>query len=93
MYVIVAEFKLKPDQVEAFARLVEKQAKDSVELEADCHQFDVCQAEDDQPVPALRAVHGQGRVRQARGHGAHVHFRAAVAPMLLERILRGFQKR
>ncbi len=47
MYVIVAELKIQPDKVEAFGRLSDQQAKNSVELEEGCHRFDVCQDESD----------------------------------------------
>ncbi len=47
MYVIVAEFKVKPERVSTFGPLIDRQAKDSVELEQACHQFDVCQSEED----------------------------------------------
>lgn len=94
MYVLVAEFKIKPDQVETFGRLVEKQAKDSVELEADCHQFDVCQGEDD---PARFLLYELYTDRAAfdrhRGMAHTVKFLAEVEPMILERTLRGFHRR
>jgi len=94
MYVLVAEFKIKPDQVEAFARLVAQQAKDSVELEEHCHQFDVCQAEDDPSRFLLYELYTDKAAFDRHGGAAHTtKFRAAVAPMLLERTLRGFHRR
>lgn len=94
MYVIVAEFTIKPDQVEAFARLVERQAKDSVELEEDCHRFDVCQAEDDPSRFLLYELYTDKAAFDRHGGMAHTaKFRAAVGPMLLERTLRGFHRR
>jgi hypothetical protein len=47
MYVLLAELKVQPDKVEDFGRLIDQQAKDSLERERDCHQFDVCQHETD----------------------------------------------
>ena len=41
---LLAELKIQADKVEAFGRLIDRQAKDSVEREKDCHQFDVSKA-------------------------------------------------
>jgi len=94
MYALVAEFKIKPDQVETFGRLIDQQARDSVGLEADCHQFDVCQAEDDPARFLLYELYTDKAAFDRHGGAAHTaNFRAAVAPMLLERSLRGFHRR
>jgi autoinducer 2-degrading protein len=42
-YVIIVEFRAKPDQVEAFAELIDRHAHNSRSLEDDCLAFDVCQ--------------------------------------------------
>ena len=42
MYVVTVKFTLAEGAAEAFMSLMRAQAKNSLELEADCHQFDVC---------------------------------------------------
>jgi autoinducer 2-degrading protein len=42
-YVIVVEFRAKPDQVRAFEDLIDRHAHNSRTLEEDCLAFDVCQ--------------------------------------------------
>jgi (4S)-4-hydroxy-5-phosphonooxypentane-2,3-dione isomerase len=46
-YVIIVEFRAKPDQVAAFAELVDGHARNSRTLEEGCLAFDVCQDADD----------------------------------------------
>lgn len=46
MFAIVAEFTIKPDQIDAFKDLIAWQAERSVADEEGCHLFDVCQDED-----------------------------------------------
>ena len=42
MYVVVVEFTIRPEFVERFRERVRQQARDSLELESECHVFDVC---------------------------------------------------
>ena len=42
-YVIIVEFRAKPDQVAAFAELIDRHAHNSRTLEDGCLAFDVCQ--------------------------------------------------
>jgi Antibiotic biosynthesis monooxygenase len=46
-YVIIVEFRAKPDKVEAFAALIDRHAHNSRTLEDGCLAFDVCQDPDD----------------------------------------------
>jgi (4S)-4-hydroxy-5-phosphonooxypentane-2,3-dione isomerase len=45
-YVIIVEFRAKPDKVEAFAELIDRHAYNSRTLEEGCLAFDVCQDPD-----------------------------------------------
>ena len=47
MFVLVVDLKIKPDQVEGFREMIAEQARRSVADEPGCHQFDVCQEEED----------------------------------------------
>ena len=42
MYVVTVDFTLKPESVNAFRAAIQDQARNSLSLEADCLQFDVC---------------------------------------------------
>ncbi len=42
MFVVIVEFTLKPGFTDKFRERVMRQAEDSLQLEADCHRFDVC---------------------------------------------------
>ena len=46
-YVIIVEFRAKPDKVEAFAALIDRHAHNSRTLEDGCVAFDVCQDPED----------------------------------------------
>lgn len=43
MFVIAVTFKVAPENAGAFNTLVHAQAKNSLEKEQGCHQFDVCE--------------------------------------------------
>jgi quinol monooxygenase YgiN len=47
MYVLVVDFVVKPEHVQAFTAEIVKNARASRETEAGCRQFDVCVAPDD----------------------------------------------
>jgi quinol monooxygenase YgiN len=42
MYVVVVEFTIRLEFVGRFRERVRQQARDSLELESECHVFDVC---------------------------------------------------
>jgi quinol monooxygenase YgiN len=42
-YVIIVEFRAKPDRIQAFAELIDRHAFNSRTLEDGCLAFDVCQ--------------------------------------------------
>ena len=42
MFVVTVKFELVPGAEAAFMPLMHTQAKNSLELETECHQFDVC---------------------------------------------------
>ncbi len=93
MYAIVAEFKIKPEQVKTFARLVLAQGKESVKIEKECHQFDVCQAEDDPSRFLLYELYDDRAAFDRHRQMAHTtRFLAEVKPMLAESSVRGFNR-
>ena len=42
MYVVIVEFTIRSEHAAAFKQRVLQQARDSLELEAECHVFAVC---------------------------------------------------
>lgn len=42
MYIVTVEFVVRPEHVEDFHQAMQQQARNSLRLETDCHQFDVC---------------------------------------------------
>jgi quinol monooxygenase YgiN len=66
-YVIIVEFRAKPDQVEAFAEMIDRHAHNSRTLEDGCLAFDVCQDPDD---PARFVLH-----EAYRDQAAHLEHR------------------
>ena len=47
MFVVVVNFRITPEHVAEFAIAVQKQARNSLTLEDDCHVFDVCAADNE----------------------------------------------
>lgn len=93
MFVLVAEFKIRPDKVEEFGRLIDRQAKESLELEPDCHQFDVCQAEGDPSKFLLYELYSDRAAFEKHRSMSHtVKFLGEVDPMIAERSIRGFNR-
>ena len=94
MYVLLAELKVQPDKVEAFGRLIDRQAKDSVEGEKDCHQFDVCQQETDPSVFLLYEIYSdKAAFDQHMKMPYTTQFFAEASPMIAGRNIRGFKRR
>ncbi|WP_423824085.1 putative quinol monooxygenase [Salinisphaera sp. SPP-AMP-43] len=40
-FIVIAEFQVKPDELDRFLELAHEDARQSLTHEADCHQFDV----------------------------------------------------
>ena len=83
-YVIIVEFRAKPDWVEAFAELIDHHAHNSRALEDGCLVFDVCQDPDDPVRFVLYEVY-----RDQAAHARHLEmdsykrFRATAPDLIL----------
>jgi quinol monooxygenase YgiN len=82
-YVILVEFRAKPDKVEAFAELLDRHARNSRTLEDGCFAFDVCQDPDDPGRFVLYEVY-----RNQAAHARHLEMDSyqrfrAIAPDLV----------
>jgi quinol monooxygenase YgiN len=79
MYVLVVDFVVKPEHVEAFTAEIRKNAHASRETEPGCRQFDVCVAPDDPAKIVLYEVYDDKAAFEA--HLKTAHF-LAVKPKL-----------
>jgi quinol monooxygenase YgiN len=79
MYVLVVDFVVKPEHVEAFTAEIRKNAKASRETEPGCRQFDVCAAPDDPAKIVLYEVYDDKAAFEA--HLKTPHF-LAIKPKL-----------
>ena len=94
MFVIVAEFRIAPDKIDAFAELIDRQAKNSVTIEQGCHYFDVCQEEGDPALFLLYELYTDAAAFAAHREYPHYKtFQAAIAAMVVDRKVRRFNKR
>lgn len=81
MFVVIVEFTLHAGYVEAFRERVGQQAADSLELEPDCHVFDVCIDPDREDRVLLYEVYADRAAFDAHLASAHFEaFDAAVKP-------------
>ena len=74
MFVVIVEFDLHRRHVQAFRERVLRQAADSLELEPDCHVFDVCIDPDNETSVLLYEVYSDRSAFDA--HLASAHFDA-----------------
>lgn len=94
MYVISADFKIQPDKIEAFGRLIDRQAKDFVELEKDCQQFDICQEETNPSVFLLYEIYSdKAAFEQHLKMPYTTQFFAEAEPLIAEWSSRKFNRR
>ena len=94
MYVIVAELEIQPDDVKAFELLAEQQAKNSVELEEECHQFDVCQNENESSKFLFYEVYTDKAAFDLHTKMNHfADFFAEAGSMIADKSVRGFERR
>lgn len=61
MFVVVAEFRIKPDRIEDFKKLIDGQAERSIAEEKGCLQFDICQRENQPATFLLYEVYTDAR--------------------------------
>jgi len=88
MFVVVVEFTLHPGHSEAFRERVRKQARDSLELEADCEVFDVCIDPERDDFILLYEVYRDEAAFEAHLASAHFEdFNATVTPWISDRKL------
>ena len=93
MFVVIVEFEIKPEFIEAFRERVCRQASDSLTLEADCHVFDVCLDPDNAAGVLLYEVYSERSAFDAHLATAHfVDFDAEVASWLINKTVRFYDR-
>lgn len=93
MHVIVVEFRIKPERLAEFMPLMLENARASRETEPGCRVFDVCVDPKDKTSVLLYEVYDDRAAFDA--HLAAPHFKrfdAAVAPMVISKAVRAFQR-
>lgn len=86
MYVVTVKFTLAAGAAEPFMVLMRAQAQNSLELESECHQFDVCSDPEDAATVFLYELYTDEAAFQA--HLASDHFKqfdADVADLITDK--------
>ncbi|MGD2170808.1 MAG: putative quinol monooxygenase [Gammaproteobacteria bacterium] len=93
MYVVIVEFTLNPGCAPAFRERVQQQARDSLELEADCEVFDVCVDPERDDFILLYEVYKDEGAFEAHLASAHfADFDATVTPWVSEKKLSPYRR-
>ncbi len=91
MYVVAVNFDVEPQHIEAFKREMLINARNSVELEPGCRQFDVTVSVDDPAHIFLYEIYDDEAAFQE--HLASAHFKTVdttIAPWVCEKKIRIF---
>ena len=93
MFVVIVEFTLHPGHAAAFRERVMQQARDSLDLEADCVVFDVCIDPERDDFVLLYEVYGDEAAFEAHLASTHfADFNATVAPWISDRKLLSYRR-
>ena len=93
MYVITVDFRIMPAHRESFRRRVLMQARDSLEKERDCHQFDVCVDGNDPDRVFLYELYTDRAAFEQHLASAHFQaFDAEVAEWILEKSVTAMER-
>jgi len=71
MFVVTVDFKITPDYTDSFRSAVLEQAKNSLEREDGCHQFDVCFDQQDPTRIFLYEVYTDRNIFQSHKETSH----------------------
>jgi (4S)-4-hydroxy-5-phosphonooxypentane-2,3-dione isomerase len=93
VYVIVVDFKIKPERLAEFMPLMLENARASRETEPGCRVFDVCVDRKQETSVYLYEIYDDRAAFDAHLESAHFKsFDAAVAPMIAAKVVRTLQK-
>lgn len=93
MLVVVVEFRIHREHIEAFAAAIVDNARLSLEREPGCHQFDVCRDAAEPGLFYLYELYDDEAAFQAHLHSAHfLAMNAATASWVEGKLVRKFQR-
>jgi len=93
MLVVVVEFTVRAEFIERFLKRVMQQAQDSLQLEVDCHVFDVCNCFEKKGHVLLYEVYTDKTAFDVHLASAHFHhFNNAVQEWVSDRQLSTFER-
>ena len=93
MYVVTVEFDIKSENSADFRQAVRQQAKNSLSLETDCHQFDVCfDPEDDTKIFLYEIYSDPDAFRRHLKSNHFITFDAAVTDWVVRKSVRTWVK-
>ncbi|WP_146346910.1 putative quinol monooxygenase [Phaeobacter marinintestinus] len=88
MYVVCVTFDINPDDIADFMPLMLENAHNSLTLEPDCHQFDVCRDPDRPDTVFLYELYTDRAAFDAHLNSAHFRsFDAKAAPMIAGKVV------
>jgi quinol monooxygenase YgiN len=89
MYVVIVDFRIKPERLAEFMPLMLENARASLETEPGCRVFDVCVDPKDKTSVFLYEVYDDRAAFDAHLAAAHFkRFDSAVAPMVASKAVR-----
>jgi quinol monooxygenase YgiN len=93
MFVVTVEFDIDETRVEGFMRAMTAQAENTLNLEPECVQFDVCFAPDQSTRVFLYEVYEDEAAFKAHLESDHFHvFNEEVAPWVLDKRVHTWRK-
>ncbi|MDA3921608.1 MAG: putative quinol monooxygenase [Salinisphaera sp.] len=92
-FIVIAEFHIKPDEVNAFLALAHEDSAQSLANEPGCHQFDVLTSDSDETLVVLHEAYTDRAAFDAHMQMPHyAPFKESSAPLLTgEPFVRFFQ--
>ena len=93
MFVITVKFVIHEKDIDKFKTRILQQARDSLELEKDCHEFDVCHDPNDQNVVFLYEIYTDKDAFDIHLKSDHyLAFNEEVTPWVKEKIVTMLEK-
>lgn len=92
MYVVTVKFFVVPEHLSAFKQAILKQADDSLSLEQNCLQFDVCYSEQSNSLIYLYEIYKTKKDFEAHLASEHfTNFSTKIATMVLDKQVECFE--
>ena len=93
MFVITVKFVINEKDTEKFKARILQQARDSLELEKDCHEFDVCHDPNNKNIVFLYEIYADKKAFDVHLNSKHyLAFNEEVTPWVKEKIVAQLEK-